>query len=69
MKALIVVLVVVVLLVLLGLAMALRIVKQYERGVPFRLGQKAASEKAAADRALPPVSGIPAPRPAVNGAS
>jgi regulator of protease activity HflC (stomatin/prohibitin superfamily) len=39
MKALIVVLVVVVLLVLLGLAMALKIVKQYERGVQFRLGR------------------------------
>jgi regulator of protease activity HflC (stomatin/prohibitin superfamily) len=32
-------LVVVVLLVLLGLAMALKIVKQYERGVQFRLGR------------------------------
>src|ERR1035441_4996071 len=39
MKALIVVLVVVVLLVLLGLAMALKIVKQYERGVQVRLGR------------------------------
>ena len=39
MKALIVVLVVVVLLVLLGLAIALKIVKQYERGVQFRLGR------------------------------
>jgi regulator of protease activity HflC (stomatin/prohibitin superfamily) len=39
MKALIVVLVVVVLLVLLGLATALKIVKQYERGVQFRLGR------------------------------
>jgi regulator of protease activity HflC (stomatin/prohibitin superfamily) len=39
MKALIVVLVIVVLLVLLGLAMALKIVKQYERGVQFRLGR------------------------------
>jgi regulator of protease activity HflC (stomatin/prohibitin superfamily) len=39
MKALIAVLVVVVLLVLLGLAMALKIVKQYERGVQFRLGR------------------------------
>ena len=39
MKALVIVLVVVVLLVLLGLAMALKIVKQYERGVLFRLGR------------------------------
>jgi regulator of protease activity HflC (stomatin/prohibitin superfamily) len=37
--ALVVVLVVVVLVVLLGLAMALKIVKQYERGVLFRLGR------------------------------
>jgi regulator of protease activity HflC (stomatin/prohibitin superfamily) len=39
MKALVIVLVVVVLLLLLGLAMALKIVKQYERGVLFRLGR------------------------------
>ena len=40
MKALVIVLVVVVvLLVLLGLAMAVKIVKQYERGVLFRLGR------------------------------
>jgi regulator of protease activity HflC (stomatin/prohibitin superfamily) len=39
MKALIIVLVIVALLVLLGLAMALKIVKQYERGVQFRLGR------------------------------
>ena len=39
MKALVIVLVVVVLLVLLGLAMALKIVKQYEQGVLFRLGR------------------------------
>jgi len=40
MKALVIVIVVVVvLLVLLGLAMAVKIVKQYERGVLFRLGR------------------------------
>ena len=39
MKVLIIVLVVVVVLVLLGLAMAARIVKQYERGVLFRFGR------------------------------
>jgi regulator of protease activity HflC (stomatin/prohibitin superfamily) len=39
MKALVIVLIIVVLLVLLGLAMALKIVKQYERGVLFRLGR------------------------------
>ena len=39
MKALVIVLVVVVLLLLLGLAMALKIVKQYEQGVLFRLGR------------------------------
>src|SRR4029077_11816586 len=39
MKVLIIVLVVVVVLVLLGLAMAARIVKQYEQGVLFRLGR------------------------------
>ena len=39
MKALIIVLVIVALLVLLGLAMALKIVKQYEQGVLFRLGR------------------------------
>ncbi len=40
MKALVIVLVViVVLLVLLGLAMAVKIVKQYERGVLFRFGR------------------------------
>ena len=39
MEVLIIVLVVVVVLVLLGLAMAARIVKQYEQGVLFRLGR------------------------------
>ncbi len=39
MKALVIVLVVVALLVLLGLAMAVKIVKQYEQGVLFRLGR------------------------------
>jgi regulator of protease activity HflC (stomatin/prohibitin superfamily) len=39
MEALVVVLVIVALLVLLGLAMALKIVKQYEQGVLFRLGR------------------------------
>ena len=39
MKALIIILVIVALLVLLGLAMALKIVKQYERGVLFRFGR------------------------------
>ena len=39
MQVLIIVLVVVVVLVLLGLAMASRIVKQYERGVLFRFGR------------------------------
>src|ERR1700759_1703343 len=39
MKALIIVLVIVAALVLIGLAMALKIVKQYEKGVLFRLGQ------------------------------
>ena len=39
MKVLIIVLVVVVVLVLLGLAMAARIVKQYEQGVLFRFGR------------------------------
>jgi regulator of protease activity HflC (stomatin/prohibitin superfamily) len=39
MKALIIVLVIVALLLLLGLAMAVKIVKQYERGVLFRFGR------------------------------
>ena len=39
MKALVIVLVIVALLVLLGLAMAVKIVKQYEQGVLFRLGR------------------------------
>jgi regulator of protease activity HflC (stomatin/prohibitin superfamily) len=39
MKSLIIVLIIVVLLLLLGLAMALKIVKQYEQGVLFRLGR------------------------------
>ena len=39
MKALIIVVVVVVILLLLGLALAARIVKQYEQGVLFRLGR------------------------------
>jgi regulator of protease activity HflC (stomatin/prohibitin superfamily) len=39
MKALVIVLVVVAVLVLLGLAMAVKIVKQYEQGVLFRLGR------------------------------
>ena len=39
MKALIIVLVVVALVLLLGLALAVRIVKQYERGVLFRFGR------------------------------
>jgi regulator of protease activity HflC (stomatin/prohibitin superfamily) len=39
MEVLIIVLIVVVVLVLLGLAMAARIVKQYEQGVLFRLGR------------------------------
>jgi regulator of protease activity HflC (stomatin/prohibitin superfamily) len=39
MKALIIVVVVVVVLLLLGLALAARIVKQYEQGVLFRLGR------------------------------
>jgi len=39
MKALIIVLVIVVILLLIGLAMALRIVKQYEQGVLFRFGR------------------------------
>ncbi len=39
MNVLIVVLVIVAVLVLIGLAMALKIVKQYEKGVLFRLGQ------------------------------
>jgi regulator of protease activity HflC (stomatin/prohibitin superfamily) len=39
MEVLIIVLVVVVVLVLLGLAMAAKIIKQYEQGVLFRLGQ------------------------------
>jgi len=39
MKALVIVLVVVALLILLGLAMAVKIVKQYEQGVLFRLGR------------------------------
>ncbi len=39
MKVLIMVLVVVVVLVMLGLAIAARIVKQYERGVLFRFGR------------------------------
>jgi regulator of protease activity HflC (stomatin/prohibitin superfamily) len=38
-KVLIIVLVIVAVLVLIGLAMALKIVKQYERGVLFRLGR------------------------------
>jgi len=38
-KALVIVLVVVALLVLLGLAMAVKMVKQYEQGVLFRLGR------------------------------
>jgi regulator of protease activity HflC (stomatin/prohibitin superfamily) len=43
MKALIIVLVIVVIVVLLGLAMALKIVKQYEQGVLFRFGRLAGS--------------------------
>src|SRR6266542_1539179 len=39
MKALIIVLVIVAVLALIGLALAVRIVKQYERGVLFRLGR------------------------------
>jgi regulator of protease activity HflC (stomatin/prohibitin superfamily) len=39
MKALVIVLVIVVILLLIGLAMALRIVKQYEQGVLFRFGR------------------------------
>src|SRR6202050_209050 len=39
MEGLIIVIVIVVVLVLLGLAMAARIVKQYEQGVLFRLGR------------------------------
>jgi regulator of protease activity HflC (stomatin/prohibitin superfamily) len=39
MKALIIVLVIVAILLLLGFAMALKIVKQYERGVLFRFGR------------------------------
>jgi regulator of protease activity HflC (stomatin/prohibitin superfamily) len=39
MKALIIVLVVIAVVVLIGLAMALKIVKQYEQGVLFRLGR------------------------------
>jgi regulator of protease activity HflC (stomatin/prohibitin superfamily) len=39
MEVLIIVIVVVVVLALLGLAMAARIVKQYEQGVLFRLGR------------------------------
>ena len=39
MKVLIIVLVIVAVLVLIGLAMALKIVKQYEQGVLFRLGR------------------------------
>src|SRR5580698_5747944 len=39
MEAFVIVIVVVVVLVLLGLAMAARIVKQYEQGVLFRLGR------------------------------
>ena len=39
MEALVIVLVVVAVLVVIGLAMALKIVKQYERGVLFRLGR------------------------------
>jgi regulator of protease activity HflC (stomatin/prohibitin superfamily) len=38
-KVLIIVLVIVAVLVLIGLAMALKIVKQYEKGVLFRLGR------------------------------
>ena len=43
MKALIIVLVVVALVLLLGLALAVRIVKQYERGVLFRFGRLSGS--------------------------
>ena len=39
MKALVIVLVIVAILLLIGLAMALKIVKQYEQGVLFRLGR------------------------------
>ena len=39
MKVLVIVLVVVAVLVVIGLAMALKIVKQYEQGVLFRLGR------------------------------
>ena len=39
MKALVIVLVIVVILLLIGLAMAVKIVKQYEQGVLFRLGR------------------------------
>jgi regulator of protease activity HflC (stomatin/prohibitin superfamily) len=39
MKALIIVVVIIVVLLLLGLALAVRIVKQYEQGVLFRLGR------------------------------
>jgi len=38
-KVLVIVLVVVAVLVVIGLAMALKIVKQYEQGVLFRLGR------------------------------
>jgi hypothetical protein len=39
MEALVIVLVIVVILLLIGLAMALKIVKQYEQGVLFRFGR------------------------------
>ena len=39
MKVLIIVVVIVAVLVVVGLAMALKIVKQYEQGVLFRLGR------------------------------
>jgi regulator of protease activity HflC (stomatin/prohibitin superfamily) len=55
MNALITVLVIVVLLALVGLGLAVRIVKQYERGVMFRLGRVIGSREPGLQLLIPVV--------------